>query len=152
MFRKLQELSTATYALTSVGYENSYKEIITEEADSLVLIIVCSILGVLLLATVLCTFLMWWYKIRPYEYKQMAEDGGSLSSQQGLRSQADGDETKNTSPVLSGARFNIEKKSSLEIRGNTLQGKTQCHYRFKANKLKLQKPLTMNNKRNWRNL
>lgn len=94
LFRKLQELNTATYALTSVGFENIYKEIVTEEADSLVLIIVSSVLGVVLLATVLCTFLMWWYKIRPYEYKQMVDGGGSLSSQQGLRSQADGDETR----------------------------------------------------------
>lgn len=122
LFSKLQELNTATYALTSVGFENIYKEIVTAEPDSLVLIIVSSILGVALLATVLCTFLMWWYKIRPYEYKQMVDGDGSLSSQQGLRSQADGDETKNTSPVLSATRFNIEKKSSLEIRGNTLQG------------------------------
>lgn len=122
LFRKLQGLNAATYALTSVGYETIYREIVTEEADPLVLIIVCSVLGAVLLATLLCTFLMWWYKIRPYEYKQMADSGGSLSSQQGLRSQADGDETKNTSPVLSASRFNIEKKSSLEIRGNTLQG------------------------------
>lgn len=47
--------------------------------DQVALVVLCAVLGVLLLLTGIGTFVMWWYKIRPYEYRQM-EDGDSVAS------------------------------------------------------------------------
>lgn len=114
-FRTLQQ-----YGASSISLEESLDNVVTvsDEGDLTPLIIVSSVLGVLLLCTILGTFLMWWYKIHPYEYKQMEDDSGSVSSQQVLRNN---NESLNieSSPV---GRFTVQKKDSVTLAGTTING------------------------------
>lgn len=74
---EIYAMSTATMAehLASIGAGQD------GNGDQVALVAVCAVLGVLLLASAAGTFALWWYKIRPYEYRQMEEaDGVSVES------------------------------------------------------------------------
>lgn len=116
-YRTLQQ-----YGAQSLSLEESLQNVVTivEEGDLTPLIIVSSVLLVLLLGTILGTFLLWWYKIRPYEYKQMEDDAGSVSSHQVLKND---NLNVESSPVN---RFTVEKKDSVILSGSTVQGKCEC--------------------------
>lgn len=100
----------------------------TATTDTVGLIIACAVLFALLIASVLATFSLWWFKVRPYEYRQM-EDTGSVSSKQGLASGAASSNGTNSngapqsSPILKIDRFEVQKRDSMALRGTTTHGK-----------------------------
>lgn len=49
-------------------------------AEQLALIIACAVLAVLLLLSIVGTFVMWWLKIRPYEFRLADNDGTDSES------------------------------------------------------------------------
>lgn len=103
----------------------------SESTDTLGLIIACAVLLALLVSSVLATFLLWWFKVRPYEYRQM-EDSGSVSSKQGLANVASGTNGTNgapqSSPIMKIDRFEVQKRDSMALRGSTTNGKYLYHF------------------------
>lgn len=85
-------------------------------------IIACSVLFALLIISVLATFSLWWFKVRPYEYRQM-EETGSVSSKQGLATITMGSAVApQSSPIMKIDRFEVQKRDSMPLHGSTVQG------------------------------
>lgn len=110
--RQLEPLLSSRQ-LTFTSYEDSLPSD-DHDDDDLVWIIVVGVMGCIILLTVTALFLVWWFKIRPYEYKTMIEE--SASSQENL--QADFSDAKaESSPPMS--RFETEMRESVNISGTT---------------------------------
>lgn len=104
-----------------------------ESTDTLGLVIGCAVLFALLIGSILATFTLWWFKIRPYEYRQM-EDTGSVSSKQGLASVGAGTNGTNgtngapqSSPIMKIDRFEVQKRDSMALQGSTTHGKDNSY-------------------------
>lgn len=110
--------------LTFTSYEESLDSV-TDDEENIVWMIVVGVMGGLILISVLTIFLLWWFKIRPYEYKTMAVE--TAVSQENL--QDDFDQLKNeSSPPM--ARFEAEKRESINISGTTEMGMCDCSRNF----------------------
>ncbi|KAJ6625244.1 Protocadherin-15, partial [Pseudolycoriella hygida] len=104
--------------LTYSSYEDEFDDDDLEE--HIVWIIVVSVVSGLLLISLFVIFLMWWFKIRPYEYKTMVEDSTTVSQ---LNLQNDFDEIKTDSPPPM-SFLETDKRESVSISGSTLKEST----------------------------
>lgn len=101
--------------LTVSSYED-FQPNDDELEENIVWIIVVGVMGGIILLSVIAIFSMWWFKIRPYEYKTMVDEGAV--SQENLQ---DGFQDKvESSPPMS--RFETEKRESVNISGSTEMG------------------------------
>lgn len=132
LLRNLKDFNAELFRLTSATYESD-AHVHNEATSTLGLIIGCAVLFALLVASILATFLLWWFKVRPYEYRQM-EDTGSVSSKQGLASTAavtngtNSNGAPQSSPILKIDRFEVQKRDSMALRGSTTHGNHLCEY------------------------
>lgn len=80
----MRDFDVNLYQLTTLtlGEHQTQLGSVSSNNEQLALVIVCAVLGVLLLLSIVVTFLLWWYKIRPYEYKQMEDTESVFSNQQ----------------------------------------------------------------------
>lgn len=126
LLSNLKDFNAELFRLTSATYESD-AHVHNESTSTLGLIIGCAVLFALLVASILSTFILWWFKVRPYEYRQM-EDTGSVSSKQGLASTAaatNGSHSNGapqSSPILKIDRFEVQKRDSMALRGSTTHG------------------------------
>lgn len=86
-----------------------------DESEITVWIIVVSVMGAIILLAMVALFLMWWFKIRPYEYKTMIDE--TTVSQENLQGDFTDSGVAESSPPMS--RFEIEKRESVNISGST---------------------------------
>lgn len=127
MLRNLKDFNAQLFRLTSATYEQYTDTNNTNSpSDTLGLIIACAVLFALLLVAVLATFTLWWFKVRPYEYRQM-DDTSSVSSKQGFANEATVTNSPNggapqSSPILKIDRFEVQKRDSMALRGTTTHG------------------------------
>lgn len=101
--------------LTFSSYEDSLSGDVEPE-EIFLWIIVVAVMGMIILVSIFVIFSMWWFKIRPYEYKTMIEE--SATSHENLR----GDFQIESSPpttFFEGAR---SKRESVNISGSTERG------------------------------
>lgn len=103
-----------------------------DESEITVWIIVVSVMGAIILLAMVALFLMWWFKIRPYEYKTMIDE--TTVSQENLQGDFTDSGVAESSPPMS--RFEIEKRESVNISGSTERGKVlqqvKVKYTFNA--------------------
>lgn len=109
-FRKLSTVSGVIEltALTFIDYTSWNSEELGEPS----IVIVASVLGVLLVIAVMSLGLLWWYKIRPYEFKNM----DSSITKNTLHNEEDNSKSE-LSPPLTVSRFD-----SVIISGSTVHG------------------------------
>lgn len=88
-----------------------------EITENIVWIIVVGVMSGVILLSVIVIFLMWWFKIRPYEYKTMVDE--TSVSQENLQGDF-ADSKVESSPPMS--RFQAEKRESVNISGSTELG------------------------------
>lgn len=112
---RLLEPFMGSRQLTVSSYED-FQPNDDELEENIVWIIVVGVMGGIILLSVIAIFSMWWFKIRPYEYKTMVDEGAV--SQENLQ---DGFQDKvESSPPMS--RFETEKRESVNISGSTEMG------------------------------
>ncbi len=88
-----------------------------DEDKNIVWIIVVGVMGGIILLSVITIFLMWWFKIRPYEYKTMVDE--VTVSQENLQTDFPDSKVESSPPM---ARFEAEKRESINISGTTEMG------------------------------
>lgn len=75
-------------------------------------------MGAVIVLSMVAIFMMWWFKIRPYEYKTMIDE--VATSHENLQDDFP-KSTVESSPPMS--RFEVEKRESVNISGSTEMGK-----------------------------
>lgn len=108
---------------------SSYEDLVPSDDDDddleeIMWIIIVGVMGVVILVSVSVIFLMWWFKIRPYEYKTMVEE--SAASQENIRDDFQ-DLQNESSPPTSPFDVLNGKRESINISGSTEMGKLTCH-------------------------
>lgn len=100
---------------------SSYEDLLPSDdelEEKLVWIIVVAVMGGIILLAAIAIFSMWWFKIRPYEYKTMVDE--TAVSQENL--QADfSDFIVESSPPMPRLKT-TEKRESVNISGSTEMG------------------------------
>lgn len=110
----------ASRELTFSSYEDSLHtndDAEHETEDNIIWIIVVSVLGAIVLLAVIAIFSMWWFKIRPYEYKTMIDEIGV--SQENLRNDFQDFQVESSPPST---RLDVAKRESVNISGSTEMG------------------------------
>lgn len=109
----------ASRQLTYTSYEDSIPGDYEIEEDIIIWIIVVGVMGVIILIAIVVIFLMWWFKIRPYEYKTMVEENNV--SEENLRDDFQDFEIESSPPAT---RFDVNngKRESVKISGSTEMG------------------------------
>ncbi|KAG4076573.1 hypothetical protein HA402_002736 [Bradysia odoriphaga] len=100
--------------LTFSSYED-WDETNDDDFEYTVWIIVVSVMSGIILLAVVALFLLWWYKIRPYEYKTMIDE--TATSQENLQGDFNDSSVVESSPPM--PRFETEKRESVNISGST---------------------------------
>lgn len=101
---------------------SSYDSHDDDEDEDTVWIIVVSVMGGIILLAAVALFSMWWFKIRPYEYKTMIDE--TTTSQENLQDDFTETNATESSPPMS--RFESEKRESVHISGSTEMGIIKC--------------------------
>lgn len=104
--------------LTFSSYEDLLPSDDVKEENHLVWIIVVAVMGGILLLSVIAIFLMWWFKIRPYEYKTMVDEVVAVS-QENLQDHFPDSKVESSPPM---SRFETDKRESVNISGTTEMG------------------------------
>lgn len=99
---------------------SSYEDSLPDDDDleeEIVWIIVVGVMGCVILLTVITIFLMWWFKIRPYEYKTMVDE--TAVSQENLQDDFPNFKVESSPPL---SRLESDKRESVNISGSTEMG------------------------------
>lgn len=102
--------------LTFSSYED-FQPSDDELEENTVWIIVVGVMGGIILLSAIVIFSMWWFKIRPYEYKTMVEE--SAVSQENLQVDSQDFKVESSPPI---SRMETEKRESVNISGSTEMG------------------------------
>ncbi|XP_037037495.1 uncharacterized protein LOC119075215 [Bradysia coprophila] len=100
--------------LTFSSYED-WDETSDDDFEYTVWIIVVSVMSGIILLAVVALFLLWWFKIRPYEYKTMIDE--TATSQENLQGDFNDAGVVESTPPM--PRFETEKRESVNISGST---------------------------------